>query len=311
MKKSLKKCHNCKKDLKTCANHCIGDNIICKRCGLCKVCSKQIYNIKNYCDTCCKKCQRCDKILIKNNWPIDIIIDNMCEKCNHVCILCNKYLPFNKIIYKKTKNKKSPYCTNCFSLKFLKEKKYQCTPITRKESYGNLFLNWKKIKKLANCICCGESGWINMRYENSNYKCKKCIKKNNKNSNNKNNKNKSVKLGSIKEEKTKKYIFKNHNSVDQWVKIEEQKKCNNCLTTMWISLQNIKKANNKETGFLCKNCSPNTKRQKFIYDDALQQWKQTKKLISCSICHKEKWIIDFNATSCVRCRKKKESKQKC
>jgi hypothetical protein len=231
--------------------------------------------MKKHCKICCKKCDKCDKILLKYNWPIDIIIEGMCEKCSKLCQTCGKHTPVNKSFYK---NKKRIYCEKCFRTKFEpNDKNYKYTPLTIKDDRGCLLLRWKKTHEKTNCtICCKEHmKAINLKY---NF-CKKCRKVNNKSSSNHD-------LSDI----NTKYInmMLNGKIISQ---ISEKKKvCLQCYSPIWIKVSNLM----EDFKYLCEHCAPQDNTKKYKFDKKKQRWVIYREIKICTGCKKSKWFFNNN-----------------
>lgn len=281
-------CLNCNKNLSECQEHCMGTNVICNECNICKICAKKIYNYEKKCDTCCHVCKRCDKILINNNWPIDIIINDVCEKCSRLCTNCEKYTSVNKAIYDDSKE---IFCEKCFCEKFKPfDENYKFTPVCKKENLGRLLLRWKKTHV---CIICSDSNCNKQfwKYINSkNDLCNKCSKKQNK-------KETSIdpSNGDLK------YSQKGIDGEIKWVLTHKRKKCFNCYSSIWLKLENL----TNQDKYLCDSCKPNSSTKRYKYNKENQNWIVYRMLIKCGKCEKEKWtFININNAKNVKYCKK-------
>jgi len=274
-------CIICNIDEIECGIYILGKINICRKCNTCRKCVKKKEIV---CNVCTVKCKKCEKILLKDNWPEDIIKNGKCNKCFHLCKLCNKYASGKKSIIKNNNR----YCLNCFNKNFIPkdhDKKYKYKIITKKgvdsELDSLIFLNWRKIKKSIICESCNENFWKPVNFNNE--KCNKCTRK------------KTEKLEDPSDD-YKKYILSEKDK-KKWVLIEEKKKCIQCFSSIWIKQENLKSKH-----FYCRNCSPQDERKKCKYDDKSQRWIPYRILINCHNCKNDKWIFSQKEkTLCKQC----------
>lgn len=231
-------CNICKKTLNDCKNLLIGSNLICPSCNVCKSCVKSQYAQNNtICNTCCNKCNKCNKFQIKNNWPIDVIINNLCEKCYKSCSLCNKTLtPKKSFIMSPLITPHDPiFCESCFTSTKLvppNTSLFKFNMIVSSIPRGNLVTGYDKTHAKINCINCNKLFFSNIK-KGSNV-CLICSKKN-------------VVLKDPSNDTIKyKYLCK------KWVPIYEKKDCHHCFVPIWIKI----KKTSETSLFSCKNCKP-------------------------------------------------------
>ena len=206
---------------------------ICNKCKVCKFCIKKE---KDLCEYCCHKCNRCSKVMLKNNWPEDIIINKKCEKCNHICHDCGKDIQYNKLYYKDIDSK---YCNNCFINKFypkdkLKQSKYSI--VSKEEEYGNIFFRWNKTHENVECDNCNKKYWKHIKFKH--YTCNKCKK-----------------VNTFSKTKDPSTNFEMYNEIiindkQIWKLSKRRKKCFICYSLLWIDISYIKKGHQ----YYCNKC---------------------------------------------------------
>lgn len=272
----MTECKSCNQNLNECKKYSISEkDAICNKCSICKNCAKKYYKrLDTICKTCCQLCKRCDKLLLKNNWPIDIIRYSLCDKCFHLCKTCEKYISEDKTFYKKENTR---YCKTCFENKFLpKDNKHKYALVTKKEETGKLFINWKKTHKLTLCSC-DKSFFSSLRRKNE--LCPKCKKTNNNKPKDPSDNNKQYML------KSNEYILK-----------QERKICRSCYTSVWININNINNFTN------CDNCNPSNNNIKYKYNKTKQLWIGYRFRIKCKSCLIYKWMYNKDDI-CNKCKK--------
>lgn len=234
-------CKICQKTVDELHKYTINDPICanCEVCKKCKVCIASTTCCKkntNMCEYCCHKCTRCDKLMLKNNWPEDIIINNKCEKCDHICHNCNKYTQYSKLYYKDIDTK---YCYDCFTNKFYpKDNLSKYSIVSKKKEHGNLFFRWNKTHEHINCDKCQKTYWKHTKFKQT--ICNKCKKNTNTITNNPSN---NFKI----------YSEMTINNKQLWKLSKERKKCFLCYSSIWMDINNLKKGNQ----YYCNNCQKN------------------------------------------------------
>ena len=290
-----KKCTECIKTKKQLQKSTQNDEPICTKCNVCIKCVKKV---KKICKTCCNMCKKCSKIQIKNNWPIDIIIDGYCKKCYRMCNGCNKDLDKSKSFYlQKTYDKNNDklynvqcgkkFCEKCFNDFKPKDetKKYKAIFATKDD--GKHLLRWDIIEERKLCQSCDKTVWFNYGKP----MCKNCYKRK------RTQKNKNDLFKQDPSDESKKYQYDKQQK--KWSLTHNRHKCFTCLSSMWIKSGNEQYAN-KTFGFNCQNCRPEIKNLKFKYDKNIQNWIPYKYRINCQSCDKQKWL-NKKALICVSC----------
>ena len=270
------KCTKCKNSEKECLKNSVNNKPICTVCKMCKKCRRN--TMKKFCSHCCIKCTRCEKLLILNNWPLDIITKGKCEKCIHLCTECDRYLDDSKAFIKDDFR----YCEKCITKKFcLKNTKNVKYTIQHANSTnGKLFLGCDKIAEKIKCAKCDKNFWSYL--SNTSYTtCSKCRKGNQIPDPSNNN---------------KKYV---KNSVGNWALEAENKKCLYCFCSIWIKKQNLRKNNN----YRCANCLPKRTDIKAKYNKEKQRWIIYRAKIRCKKCKTIKWVYakDRKKGICSKC----------
>ena len=279
------KCNNCNKGKKQLMKYSIFNQPICKVCKICINCAKKYYsnNDLELCKKCCHGCKRCKKVMLKNNWPEDIIKFGKCNKCNHLCHKCEKYVMLNKLHYKKNSIK---FCESCFREKYQpKDIGSKYTIVSKDEEDGNLFMRWKKTHEYILCDSCDKMYWKYIGFSDNICKSCKC--------------NKIVKTNdpSTKTDKYKEYKINNE---VVWRIESKRKKCFNCYDNLWINIDNLVDGNQ----YYCSKCPPNIPNQKLKYNKDKQLWIPYRINIKCSKCLTNKWIFSSNTneTTCKKCK---------
>lgn len=279
-------CRRCGREEEECKKYVVSGRVICRICEMCRQCAKGNTKI---CKECCEECERCEKRMLKNNWPIDIIVHGLCDKCNHLCYKCEKYIEHEKAIYKEEKEK---YCQQCFEDKYMpivskgKEEELYVA-VVQKQEEGQEFIRWKKTHEGAICEICGEEYLKNVRQRVN--KCNKCNRKKGqrrmKNPSDANNRYKQDEKG-------------------EWKKAEKRKKCIRCYNSIWMRVENVETEDNK---YYCPHCSPSVEDEKYKYDKKKQRWVMYKKRIECKKCGVKKWLLGKNMREeiCIKCERKK------
>lgn len=299
------KCKNCNKTKNECSEKAVNQKPICNKCELCFICKQKENSskllMKLCCSACSEMCKKCKKILIKNNWPNDSIINKLCEKCSHLCEYCDKYTMDNKCIYRLNKR----YCNKCFEYKFNPSNENEkFIAVTNKKKVGhsefaNVLIEWKKEKIRFQCTVCDRCDWKSLKNKSS--KCQKCVKKI------------SVSQSHTLDPstKTEKYVLTNEIidgiKSDKWVIEEKQYICSNCCTSIWIKKENFKQ--NKNGIYNCNKCKPIKINYKYKYDKGYQKWIHYSKKSRCIKCLKQKWVhvnsSNFGKKLCNMCIKLK------
>jgi len=264
MTNNLLICKKCDKNEEACKEYCVSKSIICNKCLICKFCIKKS---PEYCGDCCQKCKSCEKILVKNNWPFDIIINNNCEKCSRLCVICSKYCLGKKAIIKEEKL----YCENCLEEQFYPTEtnvkfKIHC----KLNDDHRLFLKWKKTSEHINCSSCNKKYWKSINKKE--LICKKCINK----------------------PKNKVELTENETLI-------KMLKCFSCYSNIIINNKNLK----YQTKILCSNCKPDYDNKKYKYDKGTQSWIIYREKIDCYKCNKSKWMFtkELKDNICKKCLK--------
>lgn len=284
----IKDCQKCKNTLEKLQKDTILENPICLNCNECYQCAKK----DGICKTCTHSCTRCSKIMIQDNWPIDIIKDGKCDKCYHLCTDCGKYVKDGEEVYHSSRGKKR-YCDNCYILRFLpKDGDFKYNLKTIKEKNRNTFARWAKTYKNICCETCEKNFWQPINKKGN--KCLKCAK------------GKKVK----KEEPVNNPSNKNNHyeMIDnKWTKVRERQLCKRCLTSLWIDIENI----TKEL-YHCPRCRPTDDKKKYKYNKDKQQWIVYREQVNCKTCDKDKWIFTKDKTNghCKQCSLKSIKKDK-
>jgi len=281
-------------------------------------------NIKNkkQCKECTDICTRCDKILPKDNWPNDTIINGKCDKCHKLCIKCEKHvLDGNEVYYKDNR-----YCEKCiesFNDNKSAQKKFHL--ITQIKDSKRQFIKWKVAEVSYICITCCRKGWktpasdINL--------CRTCKKT-------QTNKKTFVDKNPDPTDNLKKYVMRmimiGKDKVFKWEEMEVKVICQKCFSGKWIpsKLQPTTTNNHHPTTttnnhhptttnkqhqrnivkYYCENCKPINPLEKYKFDKNSKKWTIYCKKITCQICDKDKWI---NITSIEKINKHKHKCKKC
>jgi hypothetical protein len=85
------------------------------------------------------QCKTCDKIGLKNNWPLDKFKYNKCDNCYKKCVVCKKTTSDYKAIKKNNKR----HCTTCIE-KTAPIGNYKM--VVCKDSLIKQFIKWRLIK---------------------------------------------------------------------------------------------------------------------------------------------------------------------
>ncbi len=292
-----KNCKICNRNDEEISKYFIADDTICNGCFICLLCAKKYYSKKEMnCNKCCNKCSRCKKIQLINNWPEDVIINGMCDKCFHLCTVCDKYILNGNAYYKSEKAKKR-FCMDCFTEKFCpKQEKVKHICIAKKMDHGNVFMRWKKTHEFINCDHCDKNFWNYIGFKTK--KCKNCKKTNEKKITNPD-----------PSTENKKYIGIKKNNKIEWVLDTQKNKCFNCYSAIWIKKKNISKGNQ----YFCNKCNPGTNiiNKKLKYNKDKQTWEPYRVLKMCKKCKKNKWFFTKNNLKiCKSCSTKTSKKIK-
>lgn len=284
-------CIICTKPEEECLNFCMSKMIICNKCKRCKQCCRQKNNI---CSVCCIQCKMCNKIIVKNNWPLDIIINDMCDKCSHLCYICNVYLDYNKLYHCHTDTEMKNYCIQCYGTKYKPvDENYKYNMKIKKTMYSNAVIGWKKVKRKGTCSQCVEVCYYDLNLEQTNtLKCMDCYR-NVKKKENVNKKSETCKNPNSAEDK---YALKD----GEWIMISKKKKCIKCLSNVWIKINNLR----TDEIYRCSNkfCSPEDDKKKCKYDKDQQCWIPYRIIKECVKCKENKWMFVSNVEElCKKC----------
>jgi len=274
-----KACDGCGRTRYQCQKYTLDQIILCSSCKKCIKCKK------DFCKKCCDKCSICDKILPKNNFPNEEIIDGKCDKCLHSCTECDRYVSDSMCILKDG----TRWCSKCFDIKFNPSTKLKKYKIVLKNN-TRIFLLYKEEKEKLECTACSKKFW---RYIGKPNLCKDCtstdLQKFLKSSKDPSDSKLKYTLITIKEKG--KNIFK-------WKQSEKLVVCRNCSTSMWILSDNL----NKTNIYYCSRCKPNIKNKKLKYDLKRQMWIAWSEKKECIVCNRVKWLRP-NVERCGICAK--------
>lgn len=265
-------CLKCKKSKEECLKESLNIIAICENCNTCKKCIKLK---KIYCNKCSDKCNRCNKILPKNNFPDDEIINGYCDKCRHLCAICTKYVADTNSIYKNNIR----YCIGCFETKFNKSDsdiKYKLVIKKRKDGFTNDFVSYSEDMIKANCATCDKKYWRSIKSRSK--ICNKC--------------NISQTTTNDPSNNKIKYKMVTKNNKTKWVEDEKIVICKKCTSGFWI------KYNNNYN--YCDKCNPSNAYTKMKYDKKIQMWVAYSKLVICKLCREKKWMAGDNRI-CKKC----------